>query len=219
MAVCCAVHSAPYVGRGAAEQAPCPHAACQGLLQTLSHMFVACSVAAPVWDWVASIMACMPDCTRPPLTVSVLLADDSRVWKPPSKLQPLWLRLRLATLHALWCEAAKVRRGGPAVSARVVACRVLAYRRKLMLQHWSRVGMRRRDLGWLSTVAYCHVILICLRRSLDSGGLQGSPLSDCPCRCQTPDRYSMGRASSCAHSPLSLPSMAHPREDSLEEET
>ena len=136
-----------YVGRGAAEQAPCPHAACQGSLQTLSHMFVACSVAAPVWDWVASIMACMPDCTRPPLTVSVLLADDSRVWKPPSKLQPLWLRLRLATLHALWCEAAKVRRGGPAVSARVVACRVLAYCRKLMLQHWSRVGMRRRDLG------------------------------------------------------------------------
>ena len=136
-----------YVGRGTAEQAPCPHAACMGSLQTLSHMFVTCSVAAPVWSWVASLMACLPDCTRPPITVSVLLADDSRVWHPPSKLQPLWLRLRLATLHALWCEGAKVRRGGPAGSARGVACRVLAYCRKLMVQHWSRVGMHRRDLG------------------------------------------------------------------------
>ena len=136
-----------YVGQGAIERAACPHAACMGSLQTLSHMFITCQVAAPVWGWIASLMACMPDCTRPPLTVSVLLADDCRVWRPPSKLQPLWLRLRLATLHALWCEAARVRHGGPAVSARVVACRVLAYCRKLMMQHWMRVGLRRRDLG------------------------------------------------------------------------
>ena len=52
----------------------------------------------------------LPDCTRPPITVSVLLADDSRVWHPPSKLQPLWLRLRLATLHALW--PVRVRKSG-----------------------------------------------------------------------------------------------------------
>ena len=136
-----------YVHRGSAEHAACPHAACMGSLQTLSHLFVTCSVAAPVWAWIAGLMACLPDCTRPPLTVSVLLADDSRVWKPPAALQPLWLRVRLATLHALWCEAAKARRGGPVVSARAVACRVLAYCRKLMVQHWMRVGLHRRDLG------------------------------------------------------------------------
>ena len=148
-----------YVSRGSVEQASCPHAACTGSLQTLSHLFVTCPVAAPVWDWVARLMACLPDCTRPPLTVSVLLADDGRVWKPPVKLQPLWLRLRLATLHALWCESAKVRRGGPAVSARVVACRVLAYCRKLMFQHWMRVGLQRHDLGacpqWLMSRDPC----------------------------------------------------------------
>ena len=136
-----------YVHRGPADQASCPHVACTGGLQTLSHVFVTCPVAAPVWDWIARLMACMPDCTRPPLTVSVLLADDSRVWRPPSKLQPLWLRLRLAALHALWCESAKARRGGPVVSARAIACRVLAYCRKLMIQHWLRVGLQRRDLG------------------------------------------------------------------------
>ena len=125
----------------------CPHSHCMGVLQSMPHLFLTCPVAKGVWEWVSNLWACVADGVRPPLSAAVLLADDIKTWGPPTKLRPLWTRLRLAVLYALWCAACQARRGSVPASARTVAAQVLSFCRGQMVQHWLRVGLRRPDLG------------------------------------------------------------------------
>ena len=86
--------------------------------------------------------------------LAVLLADGSQAWQPPASLRPLWLRLRVAALHALWVVAGAARRSAVPHPARLVAARILYGMRKLIVRHWFRVDMRLSDLNacphWLT---------------------------------------------------------------------
>ena len=125
----------------------CPHHCCAGVVQSLSHLFLTCPLASTVWAWLREIWASISGGTRPPAALSVLLADDGRVWHPPPRLCALWTRLRLAVLHALWSASCQARHGQVPADARGVTARVLSYCRGLMVQHWFRVDLRRPDLG------------------------------------------------------------------------
>ena len=148
------LHDSVYVGtfmlrahRTDAAGAACPHHCCSGAMQSLHHLFVHCPLASEVWAWVAEVWACVSGGTRPPVAASVLLADDGRVWHPPSDLSPLWTRLRLAVLHALWCAACRARHDQVPASARSIAAQVISFCRGLMVQHWFRVDLHRPNLG------------------------------------------------------------------------
>ena len=136
-----------YVGRTDAAGAVCPHVCCAGALQTLSHLFLACPLADGVWRWLFEVWVRVSGDLPPPLAASVLLADDDSVWQPSAELRPLWTRLRLATLHALWCAAGKARQGSGPTSVRTIAASVVASCRQLMISHWFRVGLHRAALG------------------------------------------------------------------------
>ena len=127
--------------------AACPHHCAAGGLQTILHLFIDCPLARAVWSWVGDIWVHVSSGSRPPITAAVLLADDDRAWRPRPKLAPLWMRLRLSVLHALWCAAGQARHGHVPASARTIAMRVLSFCRSLMVQHWFRVGLRRPQLG------------------------------------------------------------------------
>ena len=85
-----------------AEACCCPHPACHGAGQSLSHVFLACVVARPVVAWLTQVWGAITGQLAPPLTAAVLLAGDHRGWPVEAALLPLWTRLRLTTLWHLW---------------------------------------------------------------------------------------------------------------------
>ena len=85
-----------------AEACCCPHPACHGAGQSLSHVFLDCVVALPVVAWLAQVWGAVTGQRTPPLSAAVLLAGDHRGWPLDAALQPLWTRLRLTTLWHLW---------------------------------------------------------------------------------------------------------------------
>ena len=146
-----------------AQGAGCPHAECRAPLQHLSHLFVTCPVAAAVWQWVAGVWVAVAGGPAPPTSVAVLLADDARVWSPPPTLRPLWTRLRLAALHALWCASGKARAGLVHVDARCAAAAVMLSCKRMLLRHYYRIDRSPSAMGscphWLagrSTVLTLH---------------------------------------------------------------
>ena len=121
------------------------------------------------------------------IVVAVMLADDARVWMPTPPLQKLWTRLRVETLRAIWGMAGKASATGARVDARSVALRVLCNCRKLILQHWFRVGLSRSALGecpqWLLSrhpgisleefqTWWCASGVLCRTRVSPSGGVR-----------------------------------------------
>ena len=136
-----------HTGACAASAAACPHPACVGAPQDLSHMFISCAVAASVWSWLLDVWERLTGVSCPPLCAAVLLADDRRVWQAPTALRPLWQRIRLAALHALWVVACKAARSPDPSPARSVASRIVYGIRKIIMRHWFRVDMRLSDLG------------------------------------------------------------------------
>ena len=128
-----------HLGMTDEQGAACPHAQCAASVQTLSHMFLACPIAAAVWHWVCLVWAAASGLPPPPVFASVMLADDARSWFPPPAMRPLWTRLRLATLHALWCASGQARSEHVHVDARRVAASVMVSCKRFIFG----------DLAWL----------------------------------------------------------------------
>ena len=127
-------HSSP-------DECRCPHAACSGAGQSLTHVFLDCVIARPVLEWLAQVWSAVTGEPAPALTAAILLAGDTRGWDLPQALEPLWLRLRLAALWHLWLAS---RRGLPAAgqqphTATRVASAILHSCRGTLLRDWARV--------------------------------------------------------------------------------
>ncbi len=92
---------------GRTEQAAfvCPAQQCQQQpqLETLSHLFVECPVAAALWFWFAQLwQKIQPGAAVPVSSTRVLLLDDDRVWAPPVEKQQQWTYMRLLLLESIW---------------------------------------------------------------------------------------------------------------------
>lgn len=127
-----------HVARVGPEAAGCPHVGCQGALQDLTHAFLTCPVAAPVWAWIAEVWGHLSE-SLPPVTPAIILAADPRPWAPAPHLADLWSRLRLTVLQELWRVARPSPTGSPAVSATLVAARVVYSCRRAMVRDWALV--------------------------------------------------------------------------------
>ena len=72
-------------------------------LETLSHMFVDCPVAAAAWTWFAQVWhRVQPGAQVDYSDVRVLLLDDCTVWQTRPALQQLWTYMRLLMLQSMW---------------------------------------------------------------------------------------------------------------------
>jgi hypothetical protein len=83
----------------------CPAQQCQQQpqLETLTHLFVECPVAAAVWQWFAQLWQLVqPGAVVPVSSSRVLLLDDDSVWAPPLAKQQLWTYMRLLLLESIW---------------------------------------------------------------------------------------------------------------------
>ena len=132
-----------------------------GDIETLSHIFLSCPVAAAVWSWVAQLWVAVTE-RRPPA---------------PAGLRELWLILRMATIFYLW----GARMGGsvPAAQrARKVVAQMVAYLRLRMQQdimrqggQWDRQridgGQRIHKMPFMTPEAFedrwCHRRVLCRR--------------------------------------------------------
>ena len=132
------------------DECRCPHASCLGAGQSLTHVFLDCVIARPVVEWLAQVWSAVAGEPAPALTAAVLLAGDNRGWPLPQALEPLWLRLRLATLWHLWRAS---RRGLQAAgqqphTATRVASAILHSCRGTLHRDWVRVtSPAAADLG------------------------------------------------------------------------
>jgi hypothetical protein len=127
-----------HIHRGSAASHVCPHGTCQQQLATLTHVFLSCPTAAPVWHWFANIWAALTDGPAPRITADLLLADDRRGgWSPEPSLLPLWHRLRLLVISKLWAAYSTGNlQTGARISAAHVAARVLATAKSMMRRDW-----------------------------------------------------------------------------------
>jgi hypothetical protein len=122
------------------EQCQCPHPACLGAPQTLTHVFMECTHARAVLLWLARLWAAVTGEQAPEITAAVLLAADDRGWRLDDALRPLWLRLRLATLWHLWCAAQRCCLAGEASpTAAVLAARIVHDCCGALRRDWVRV--------------------------------------------------------------------------------
>jgi hypothetical protein len=71
-------------------------------LETFSHLFVECPVAAAVWQWFAQLWQQVQPGTVVPINSRVLLLDDFSTWAPPADKQLLWTQLRLLLLESIY---------------------------------------------------------------------------------------------------------------------
>ena len=154
----------------ACQAQPC-QAQQQLQLETLSHLFVQCPVAAAVWQWFAAVwQQVQPGAAVPVSNSRVLLLDDSSEWAPPQDKEQLWTYMRLLLLESIWavrssCQGSNLvsstpgsssgstggsagsqgegpgRSGSPAYTAKAVACRFKAELQQQMRRDWMRVGV------------------------------------------------------------------------------
>ena len=91
-------------GRQAPAQFTCPAQQCQQppQLETFSHLFVECPVAAAVWQWFAQLWQQVQPGAVVPINSRVLLLDDFSTWAPPADKQLLWTQLRLLVLESIY---------------------------------------------------------------------------------------------------------------------
>jgi hypothetical protein len=106
-------------------------------LESLSHLFVQCPVAAAVWGWFARVWhRVQPDAAPDLSSVRVLLLDDSTVWQPPQALRQLWTYMRLLMLESMWVVRC-ASDGRPFSSASVIS-RFRAALQQQLTQDWLR---------------------------------------------------------------------------------
>ena len=116
----------------------CTHPHCVRVPETITHVLLACPLAVSVITWLRDLWdAVTGGGNRPPHTVAVLLGDDQRTWQPRDA--GLWMRLRIATLHALWMAAWKRARDGTPTNPASVAAKVVYGGRGSMQEDWCRV--------------------------------------------------------------------------------
>ena len=119
-------------GRAPPEEVGCPHHdAGDQPLETVSHLFLECPVAAGLMAWVAGLWALVTG-GAPPCTAAVFLMGDLRVWRPRQDLQLLWDRFRLAALYVIWSRRCAARRAGvPGCVSAAVAHLVFVMQRQI----------------------------------------------------------------------------------------
>lgn len=122
-------------------------------LESLSHMFVQCPIAAQVWEWFARLWSrVQPGVQVDVSNVRILLLDDSSVWQPPATLQQLWTYLRLLMLESIWLV--RCASNGKPYTSRQVVSRFLAALQQQLKNDWARTQADIRlnsgvPLSWL----------------------------------------------------------------------
>jgi hypothetical protein len=101
-------------------QFTCPAQQCQQpqQLETLTHLFVECPVAAAAWQWFAQLwQQVQPGAAVPISSSRLLLLDDDSVWAPPVDKQQVWTYMRLLLLESLWVVRSSCSSSGQAGSS------------------------------------------------------------------------------------------------------
>jgi hypothetical protein len=144
------------------QRACCALQGCEGVLQGLTHAFLACPGMALAVDWFCQVWHAVGGAS-PPKVAAVFLADDVGVWRPPAHLAVMWSSLRVMFLYC----ASRCMRGVPSFSSplacarAVVGCFVRSVR-ALIAQDWGKVvsGFSRAGVRPLSCAAFelrwCH---------------------------------------------------------------
>jgi hypothetical protein len=133
-------HALSLEGEGAAA---CGAGTCAGAtpraLETLSHAFLDCPVVRPAVEWLRALWTAVAG-EPPPLQAAVILADDHRIWQPPTPpLRFLWTVLRLQLLHSIWTlRCSRALTGGEFTAEAVVALAVQRLRSSML-----------RDFAWV----------------------------------------------------------------------
>jgi hypothetical protein len=167
-------------GRQAAGEFTCPAQQCQQQpqLETLSHLFVECPVAAALWQWFVQLWQQVQPGAVIPISSNLLLLDDLSSWAPPQDKQLMWTHLRLLLLESMLVVRNSCSRTGPAVNsnadgsgssaaaaaagqgssssytAKAVACRFRSELQQQLQREWDRVEVDLRvgsgiPLSWL----------------------------------------------------------------------
>ena len=127
----------------------CQHPTCQTVqpqppLETLTHVFLECSVARRAWQWWRVMWLRMdPAAGLMPLDPRLLLLGEG-AWAPGRQCALLWDHLRVLMLHSLWvtrCTAA----GSPAHTARAAVGRFVGAVQHQVAMEWQRVSS---DIRW-----------------------------------------------------------------------
>jgi len=93
-----------------------------------------CPTYRPAVEWLLDLWESVAG-TRPPLSATVIIADDTSTWAdaPTGHLAALWMALRLTVLHSIW--AAKVSNDKEEQSATAVVRKaIFALRAEMRLQ-------------------------------------------------------------------------------------
>lgn len=136
---------------------PCPPCRRAERLETLTHAFLECPAAAPVLGWALALWAALtPGAPQPPRDALLLLGDmragEGGAWAPQPQHAPMWGRLRVAWLGAVWeARCLQCQPGAPAMSplerARATAEALLARLNGAARLHWRRVACDVRKLS------------------------------------------------------------------------
>jgi hypothetical protein len=114
----------------------CTRPGCADVVETFTHLFMECPLAARVWLWVQGLWTAITGRPPPPLTSQVLLVGHRAAWSPDSApLWRLWTRIRIAAIHFLWSAASQRDRHGTPTNAPSVAARLV----------YSLIGAMRSD--------------------------------------------------------------------------
>ena len=132
-----------------------PACAAAGIVETLSHAFLACPEVVPVLDWMLETWVQLGQ-PAAPRTWRVLLADDLAAW-PGQPTDPgalrMWTRLRVTTLGAIWrvrCSRDADPAGTP--FARRVVCMVVEHLCSAIRRDWQRTQC---DVRHMDDGAFC----------------------------------------------------------------
>ena len=128
------------------QHGPCQTQQPQPPLETLSHVFVQCPVAARAWQWMQALWLRLDPAAGPlPLhRQRLMLLGHHGQWQPSRQCQHLWEYMRILLLHCLWavrCSAA----GTPAHTAQAVVAKMVATLRHQVAMDWQRV---QSDIRW-----------------------------------------------------------------------
>jgi hypothetical protein len=89
-------------------------------------------------DWFLETWAALAG-ERPPLDAQVLLADNHTVWQPAAaQLRPLWSRLRITVLHAIWHVRSNRHDCNGTSFAATAAAMAVSTMRKAIKRDWLR---------------------------------------------------------------------------------
>ncbi len=104
----------------------------------------------PALDWLRAVWAAVSGGAAPPADARVVLADDHRVWCPPSQHEhSLWERLRAAYLEAVWALRCARSMADPPKQFTPTAVQAIVVRtiRRAVRWDWARSTQDVKRLG------------------------------------------------------------------------